>query len=593
MDPTHGRGPEGNLQDLQASLQREGARWQAGDTAESKLPSEDKRKLLGLVWPPDAPSLAELEARASQQRPRPGPIIAGSADVPARFDLRDVKGQSYVTPPRFQGASDACVAFAANAALESTILMQANDPGRSIELSDAQLYYCYGPGKKNEGWWPPKALEALKKGVTDSGTYPFFPGFGQCSSCESLPRDWNLTSTRLTGWHEIEKGDPSKIKEWIRTRGPVITPMIVYWDFYFYIRGVYHHEDTKEKPNHAVCLIGYDDNENAWIAKNSWSSLWGERGYFRIAYGACLVGTQAWAVDGGAQNLLTLDEHAIGTPACLNVDDKHVEMAWTGMDGRLNLMVLKDEPLNKDGKVTLDESSSDGPVLIRKPGGFKYMAWVGGDRHLNVMSYTYDFKTDSKAYDFKRIDKTTLDETASGAPALLFAKNRFFLAWTGRDDRLNVMASDDGKTWKDKVTLEERSSAAPSLATVGDKLYLVWRGTNTQHNINWLYSSDGKNWTGKFTSDETCSHRPEILDGQTALDIAWIGRDHYWSVNVQGPLTSGSATTKRTFKFNGSNTAGPRLFRFKGHTYVAWGSYYTLDAVQTGPIKVLRIEPPA
>jgi len=37
--------------------------------------------------------------------------------------------------------------------------------------------------------------------------------------------------------------------------------------------------------NHAVLLVGYDHddelNQDYWLVRNSWDTLWGEKGYFR------------------------------------------------------------------------------------------------------------------------------------------------------------------------------------------------------------------------------------------------------------------------------------------------------------------------
>ena len=38
-----------------------------------------------------------------------------------------------------------------------------------------------------------------------------------------------------------------------------------------------------------MCLIGYDDTEGCWIAKNSWGNGWGDGGFFKIAYGECNI----------------------------------------------------------------------------------------------------------------------------------------------------------------------------------------------------------------------------------------------------------------------------------------------------------------
>lgn len=52
------------------------------------------------------------------------------------------------------------------------------------------------------------------------------------------------------------------------------------WEFYY---GGVHSCSKGEKVDHAVLLVGYD--ENGWILKNQWGDFWGEAGYIRIGYG--------------------------------------------------------------------------------------------------------------------------------------------------------------------------------------------------------------------------------------------------------------------------------------------------------------------
>jgi len=67
------------------------------------------------------------------------------------------------------------------------------------------------------------------------------------------------------------------------------TSFNVYSDFMNYASGIYKHTSGYLEGGHAVKILGWgvEGGVNYWICANSWGTSWGEKGYFRIAYGEC------------------------------------------------------------------------------------------------------------------------------------------------------------------------------------------------------------------------------------------------------------------------------------------------------------------
>ena len=51
-------------------------------------------------------------------------------------------------------------------------------------------------------------------------------------------------------------------------------------------------EDEELLGGHAVCAVGFDDNKQVFIVRNSWGDSWGDKGYFYMPY-AFIINTNA------------------------------------------------------------------------------------------------------------------------------------------------------------------------------------------------------------------------------------------------------------------------------------------------------------
>jgi C1A family cysteine protease len=284
------RRPEFSLPAVREALSAAGHPWTAANNAITQLSPDDRAIRLGVPVPADEEIENHLQS-AKTTRQIHLSAAAAAAGLPASFDARNVGGVNYVTPVKDQGNCGSCVAFGSIAVMETTAAFTRRVPSMQLDLSEAHLFYTHGGsvGRNcGNGWWPVPALTFCKDaGVTFEDYFPYTPGN---SGGAVLNPDW---SNRLGSAIDVREvtGDPATIKEQIVQYGAVTACFYVYDDFFGYRSGVYRHVSGKIAGGHCVALVGYDDAQGCWIAKNSWGPGWGDNGYFKIAYGECAIET--------------------------------------------------------------------------------------------------------------------------------------------------------------------------------------------------------------------------------------------------------------------------------------------------------------
>ena len=143
-------------------------------------------------------------------------------------------------------------------------------------------------------------------------------------------------------------------------------------------------------------------------------------------------------------------------------------------------------------------------------------------------------------------ETTSTGETSSTrhvglAPALAISGDRLYLAWTGSDSVLNLLAAEDPA--QVPLTLRERSGNSPSLAAPADGgLVLSWTGTDRR--VNPLPAGQGPYLPPgavKTTLEQARSADPPALCRHLDdLVLAWTGTDHHINIlagamNPPGP----------------------------------------------------------
>jgi len=209
--------------------------------------------------------------------------------LPDSFDWCEQGG---CTPIKDQGSCGSCWAFGTVGPLESNILIK---DGKVVDLSEQWLVSCNREGWGcNGGWWAHDyhQWKTDSCGGTGAVLEENFPYVAHDASCDCpYPHDYFITDWVFIG---SEHGVPSvdAIKNAIYNYGPVSAAVCVNSAFHAYSGGIFNGPSCSNV-NHAVVLVGWDDNQGSngvWFLRNSWGDDWGEDGYMRIEYGTSKVG---------------------------------------------------------------------------------------------------------------------------------------------------------------------------------------------------------------------------------------------------------------------------------------------------------------
>ena len=228
------------------------------------------------------------DARDHRLKTSPYFLLTAVHALPSAVDLR-----SGCSPVYDQGSLGSCTANALVGALEY-LENTAHDLEVDQRFSSLSRLFVYFNERVVEGTVRQDSGAQLRDGIkvlasVGACAEPLFPYKIEAFSVKPVPEAFvDAANRRITAYAQVEQS-VAGLKQALASGYPVAFGFIVFDSFEseeVATSGMLQlpHPHETNQGGHAVLMVGYDDADQTFLVRNSWSADWGIGGYFKMPY---------------------------------------------------------------------------------------------------------------------------------------------------------------------------------------------------------------------------------------------------------------------------------------------------------------------
>jgi C1A family cysteine protease len=113
--------------------------------------------------------------------------------------------------------------------------------------------------------------------------YPYVSGDGTAPSCNNTADKGG--QVKVTSHAQVKEGSQEALKDAIKKGVVTVSVDASSHEFNFYSSGIFDNATAcGTNLDHAIAAVGYGKNgdDEYYIVRNSWSAMWGEKGYIKM-----------------------------------------------------------------------------------------------------------------------------------------------------------------------------------------------------------------------------------------------------------------------------------------------------------------------